>query len=119
MIEAASVIAGGFIVYVFYVLPDYGDEKHHGPRRGEPHILLLMAAEGLDLIDVGHLERQHGEQGDAKDGGEVIPCEGDRTGSADWQTPVASVAGLEFRRWSAGPALDWNTPVTLGICRQN
>ena len=52
-----------------------GDEKHHGPRRGEPHILLLMPAEGLDLIDVGHLERQHRKQRDAEDGGEIIPGE--------------------------------------------
>jgi hypothetical protein len=37
--------------------------------------LLLVAAEGLDLINIGDLERQHGEHGDAKDGGEVIPCE--------------------------------------------
>ena len=52
-----------------------GDQEHHGPRRSEPHVLLLVAAEGLDLIDIGDLERQHGEKRDAGDGGEVIPGE--------------------------------------------
>ncbi len=52
--------------------PD-GDEKHHGPRRSKPHVLLLMPAEGLDLIDIGDLERQHGEKRDADDGDEVVP----------------------------------------------
>src|SRR6185312_817931 len=33
-----------------------GDEKYHRPRRSEPHVLLLVTAEGLDLIDVGGLE---------------------------------------------------------------
>jgi hypothetical protein len=33
-----------------------GNEKDHGPGRCEPHVLLLVTAERLHLIDVGHLE---------------------------------------------------------------
>src|SRR5271156_2684443 len=53
----------------------YGDEKHNRPRRGEPHILLVTPAEGLELINVRHLERQHGKNRDAEDGGEIVPSE--------------------------------------------
>ena len=35
------------------------DQEHHRPRRGEPEVLLLVAAERLHLVDVGDLERQH------------------------------------------------------------
>ncbi len=34
-----------------------------------------MAAKRLDLIDVGRLERQHGQQRDAEDDGEIVPGE--------------------------------------------
>jgi hypothetical protein len=34
-----------------------------------------MPAEGLDLIDVGDLERQQGKQLDAENGGDVVPGE--------------------------------------------
>jgi hypothetical protein len=37
--------------------------------------LLFKPAEGLDLIDVGDLERQQGEQLDAENGGDVVPGE--------------------------------------------
>ena len=49
------------------------DEEHHRPRRGEPEVLLLMAAERLHLVDVGHLERQQDQHGDAADRGEILP----------------------------------------------
>ena len=49
-----------------------GEQEHHGPCRGEPHILLLVAAEGLDLIDIGGLEGQHRDQRDADDAADVI-----------------------------------------------
>ena len=51
------------------------DEEHHRPRRGEPEILLLVAAEGLHLVDVGGLERQRRQRRDRDDGGEVVPRE--------------------------------------------
>ncbi|HWZ08749.1 MAG TPA: hypothetical protein VNY53_17765 [Bradyrhizobium sp.] len=37
--------------------------------------MLFMPAEGLDLIDVGDLESQQGEQLDAENGGDVAPGE--------------------------------------------
>ena len=49
------------------------NEEHHRPGRGEPEILLLMAAERLHLVDVGDLERQHGQHRDAGDGAEILP----------------------------------------------
>ena len=52
-----------------------GDEKYHRPGGGEPHILLLVSAEGLHLINVGHLEREHRQDRDAENGREVIPGE--------------------------------------------
>ena len=52
-----------------------GEQKYHRPRRGEPHILLFMAAKRLHLIDVGGLERQHRKQRDAGDGADVIAGE--------------------------------------------
>ena len=61
-----------------------GDQKHHRPRRGEPHILLLMAAERLHLVDVGGLEGEHRQQRDADDGGDVVPGKAvDRNDVAD------------------------------------
>ncbi len=41
-----------------------GDQEHHRPGRGEPHVLLLVAAERLHLVDVGDLERQHRQRAD-------------------------------------------------------
>jgi hypothetical protein len=52
-----------------------GDQKHHRPGGSEPHILLLVSAEGLHLIDIGDLEGQHRQERDAENGGEVIPGE--------------------------------------------
>ncbi len=49
------------------------DQKDHGPGRSEPHILLLVAAERLHLIDVGDLERQHRHDRDTDNGADVIP----------------------------------------------
>ena len=46
------------------------DQKHDRPRRGEPHVLLLVAAERLHLIDVGGLEGEHRQHGDHEDGAE-------------------------------------------------
>ena len=40
----------------------YDGEEHERPRRGEPHVLLLVTAKRLDLINVGGLEgddREH------------------------------------------------------------
>ena len=72
-VEAAEPGAGELVAGFGEERSADGDQKHHRPRRGEPHILLLVAAEGLDLIDVGGLERQHGEQRDADDGAEIVP----------------------------------------------
>jgi hypothetical protein len=60
-----------------------GDQKHHRPCGGEPHILLLVPAEGLHLIDVGDLEGEHRQQRDAENGGEVIPGEAVRRHDID------------------------------------
>ncbi len=49
------------------------DQKDHGPRRGQPHILLLVAAERLHLVDVGDLERQHCHDRNTDDGADVVP----------------------------------------------
>ena len=54
--------------------PD-GDEEDHRPGGGEPEILLLVAAEGLHLVDVGGLEREHGERRDAENGPDIAPLE--------------------------------------------
>ena len=35
------------------------DQEHHRPGRGQPHVLLLVAAEGLHLVDIGGLEGEH------------------------------------------------------------
>ena len=43
------------------------DQEDHRPGRGEPEILLLVAAERLHLIDVGGLECEHGKHGDRQD----------------------------------------------------
>ena len=43
------------------------DQEHHRPGRGEPHVLLLVAAEGLHLVDVGGLEGEHRQQRDGED----------------------------------------------------
>ena len=49
------------------------DQKDHGPGRSEPHILLLVAAERLHLVDVGDLERQHRHDRNADNGADVVP----------------------------------------------
>ena len=49
------------------------DQKDHGPRRSEPHILLLVAAERLHLVDVGDLERQHRHDRNTDNGADVVP----------------------------------------------
>ena len=49
------------------------DQKDHGPGRSEPHILLLVAAERLHLVDVGDLERQHRHDRNTDNGAEVVP----------------------------------------------
>ena len=54
------------------------EQKNHGPGRHEPHILLLVAAERLHLVDVGDLKRQHRHDGDADDGADVVPGKADR-----------------------------------------
>jgi hypothetical protein len=50
-----------------------GDQKHHRPGGGKTHVLLLVPAERLHLIDVGDLEGEHRQQCDTEDRGEVIP----------------------------------------------
>ena len=49
------------------------DHEHHRPGRGEPHVLLLVTAERLHLVDIGGLERQHRKRADEKRGGEIAP----------------------------------------------
>ncbi len=49
------------------------DQEHHRPGRGEPHVLLLVAAEGLHLVDVGGLEGEHRQQRDGEDRDDVAP----------------------------------------------
>ena len=41
-------------------------QEHHRPGRGEAEVLLLVAAERLHLVDVGGLEREHRQHGDAR-----------------------------------------------------
>ena len=50
----------------------HGEQKYYRPRRGEAHVLFLMAAEGLDLINIGGLERQQREQRNADDAADVV-----------------------------------------------
>ena len=52
-----------------------GNQEDHRPRRGEPHILLLVAAKRLHLVDIGHLQGQHRHEGDHQDAGHVVPLE--------------------------------------------
>ena len=72
-VEAAEPGAGELIARLGEKRHADGDQKHHRPGRGEPHILLFVPAESLDLIDVGHLERQHRQQRDGEDGADVMP----------------------------------------------
>ncbi len=51
------------------------DEEHQRPGRGEPHVLLLVAAEGLHLIDVGGLEGEHRQHRDAQGREQIAPDE--------------------------------------------
>ena len=55
--EAAEPRARKLIAYFGKEGDAYCDQKNHGPRRGEPHVLLFVAAEGLYLINVSGLER--------------------------------------------------------------
>ncbi len=50
-------------------------QEHDRPGRGEAEILLLVAAKGLHLVNVGGLERQQRQGGDAQDRGDVMPFE--------------------------------------------
>ena len=82
-----------------------GDQEHHRPGRGEPQILLLVAAERLHLVDVGDLERQHRQDRDAGDGAEVVPVEAvdrhhvaDIDRKADQRRPARTRSGARCRR---------------------
>ena len=73
------------------LLADLGEEgraddqqEHHRPGGGEPEVLLLVAAERLHLVDVGGLEREHRQHGDAEDRADIVPLEAvDRNDVAD------------------------------------
>ena len=98
-VEAAEPGAGELVA-------DFGeerradcDQKNHGPCRSKPHVLFFMAAKRLDLIDVGGLERQHGEQRNAENDAEIVPGEAvarhhvaDINGKADSATSANSIA---------------------------
>ena len=72
-VECAEPGAGELIAGFGEERNAHGDQKDHGPRRGEPHVLLLVPAEGLNLIDIGGLKCQHGAKRDAENGGGVMP----------------------------------------------
>ena len=63
---------GEFVACFGKVRNSHGEQKNHRPRRGQAHVLFLMAAEGLDLINIGGLERQQREQRDAENAADVI-----------------------------------------------
>ena len=70
-VEAAEPEAGELVAGLGEERGADGDEEHHRPGGGEPHVLLLVAAEGLHLIDVGDLEGEHRRDGDAEGGDEI------------------------------------------------
>jgi hypothetical protein len=43
-----------------------GDQENDRPGRGQPHVLFLVTAERLHLIDIGGLEGQDRQRGDGK-----------------------------------------------------
>ena len=63
-IEAAEPDAGELVAGLGEERHADHDQEHHRPGRGEPEILLLVAAERLHLVDVGGLEGEHRQQRD-------------------------------------------------------
>ncbi len=71
-IKTAEPDPGKLIAGLGEVRHGDGEQKYHRPRRREPHILFFVTAKGLDLIDVGGLERQQRKQRDPGDGADIV-----------------------------------------------
>ena len=104
-VEAAEPDAGELVAGFGEERHADGEQKYHGPRRGEPHVLFFMAAKRLDLIDVGRLERQHGKQRDAGNGADIVPGKTvERHDVPEVQTtkPTTATSATSIRRTDAG-----------------